>query len=918
MPYPAGFLDELRARVSLADVVGRRVALQKRGREYTGLCPFHKEKTPSFHVVEEKGFYHCLAAETEIITADGVVPIAELAGKTATILTRGGRWQKGRFQSYGTQRLYRIELSRNGVRKVLHATSGHRWFVRGRVSAAITTALKSGHRLESVWPVRRTAWNLAPEGIRHGIVFGDGTIQHKGLGCYGTVNLHGDKADDLGRWFADYNPAAKKREAGQDYLRAYGGRDFAHMKCLPPATSGEDYLLGFLAGYLATDGHVAKDGTVMLNAADGAVLNHIRTMAARLGIGTFGVTTQTRLGYLDAETPISRVHFVNDTLSAEFFLRREARARFEGSAKRFARLRWVVRSVTETERVEEVFCAEVDGEHAFALADNILTGNCFGCGAHGDVIGFAMQTQNLGFREAVEELAGVAGLDVPRETPQEREREQRRATLGGAMAAAATFFQAQLAAPGGAAARAYLDGRGLDGEAIRRFGLGFAPDARDALKRALGPQFSEALLIEAGLVRKAEDRPDSYDYFRNRVVFPIADRRGQVIAFGGRVMGDGQPKYLNSPDTPLFQKGRVLYGWPAARAAAARDPSAIVTEGYMDVIALQRAGFGTAVAPLGTALTEHQLDEVWKLADEPVLCFDGDAAGQRAAARALDRALPLLKAGRSLRFAVLPEGEDPDTLIRRFGAAAMREVLGRAQPLAERLWDAESAQPVDTPERRAALEARLDKRVGSIADRAVQEHYRRFFKDRLFRHFRSGDGFQRPDSRRRFPPPNGRRPSGPGRAPQVDPGLLRRRNSEIRLALLMNFPFLLDEQVEAVAEIRFHDRELDRLRREILRVHAENPALDAATLKFHLTQNGFGTVVARVLSPQVLNHVASARPEADPELARETWLELSRQVEELNEARDRAAAESELAADLSTETWERHHSLFERKQRENP
>lgn len=538
--------------------------------------------------------------------------------------------------------------------------------------------------------------------------------------------------------------------------------------------------------------------------------------------------------------------------------------------------------------------------------------HCFGCGAHGDVIGFAMQTQNLGFREAVEDLARVAGLEVPRETPQEREREQRRATLAGAMSAAAQFFQAQLAGPGGTAARAYLDGRGLDADAIRRFGLGFAPDARDALKRALAKQFPEPLLIEAGLVRKAEDRPDSYDYFRNRVMFPIADRRGQVIAFGGRVMGDGQPKYLNSPDTPLFQKGRVLYSWPAARAAAARDPSAIVTEGYMDVIALQRAGFGTAVAPLGTALTEFQLEEVWKLAAEPVLCFDGDAAGQRAAGRALDRALPLLKAGRSLRFAVMPDGDDPDTLIRRMGADAMREVLTRAQPLAEKLWDLETAQPADTPERRAALEVRLEARVRHIGDRSVQDHYRRFFKDRLFQAFRGGQSnwqkARRSPSRKTGPALR----EGP---PRADPAMLRRRNAEVRLALLMNYPFLLNDHVEDIADARFPDRELDRLLHEILRIHAQKPDLDASTLKFHLTENGFGTVVNRVLSPQVLTHAASARPQADPEIVRAAWSELTRQIEQIGETRDVAAAEQDLATDMSVETWARHQPLFERKQR---
>jgi DNA primase len=280
--------------------------------------------------------------------------------------------------------------------------------------------------------------------------------------------------------------------------------------------------------------------------------------------------------------------------------------------------------------------------------------HCFGCGAHGDVIGFVMRADNLDFIEAVEKLAGEAGLPVPQATSQERERAQRQKTLLEAMEAAAAFYETRLWASAGNRARQYLLGRGLDPETIRRFRLGWAPDERQFLRRALAADFPDALLIEAGLARCPEEG-EPFDYFRSRVIFPIGDRAGRVIAFGGRVLGDGQPKYLNSPDSALFEKGRVLYGWSAARAAAARDdgaagPGAIVTEGYMDVIALHRAGFATAVAPLGTALTEFQLHELWRLAPEPTLCFDGDAAGQRAAARALRRALPFLKPGRSLRF----------------------------------------------------------------------------------------------------------------------------------------------------------------------------------------------------------------------------------------------------------------------------
>src|SRR6266567_4722111 len=244
--------------------------------------------------------------------------------------------------------------------------------------------------------------------------------------------------------------------------------------------------------------------------------------------------------------------------------------------------------------------------------------HCFGCGAQGDAIGFLMRADNLDFIEAVERLAGEAGIAVPQQTPQDRERAHRQKTLLEALAAAADFYEGQLWAPSGSRAREYLTERGLDEETIRRFRLGWASDDRQALRRALAGDFPEALLHEAGLLRTPEDGGNPYDYFRGRVMFPIGDRAGRVIAFGGRTIGDGQPKYLNSPDTPVFEKGRVLYGLSIARANATIDadgngPAVIVTEGYMDVIALHRAGFTTAVAPLGTALTEAQLQELWRV-----------------------------------------------------------------------------------------------------------------------------------------------------------------------------------------------------------------------------------------------------------------------------------------------------------------
>ncbi|MGB8843025.1 MAG: DNA primase, partial [Aliidongia sp.] len=370
--------------------------------------------------------------------------------------------------------------------------------------------------------------------------------------------------------------------------------------------------------------------------------------------------------------------------------------------------------------------------------------HCFGCGAHGDVIGYVMQTQNLGFLDAIEALAAEAGLEVPKPTPQERERAVREKTLNEVTEAACAFFQAQLQTRAGAAARAYLERRGLDDAAIERFRLGYAPGGNGLLKQHLLAEFPESLLLEAGLIGQKDGRDSSFDYFRDRVTFPILDRAGRVIAFGGRVTGDGKPKYLNSPDTPIFHKGGVLYGLSWARAGIGKGAELVVTEGYMDVIAMHRAGFDGAVAPLGTALTEHQLAELWRLENEPVLCFDGDAAGQRAAGRALDRALPLLKPGKSLRFATLPPGEDPDTLIGKFGAAALQGVLKSAQPLAEVLWAQElAARPCDTPERKADLRNRLKARSGLIQDPGLALEYQNFFKNCVYERLRPAWNGQR-------------------------------------------------------------------------------------------------------------------------------------------------------------------------------
>ena len=332
----------------------------------------------------------------------------------------------------------------------------------------------------------------------------------------------------------------------------------------------------------------------------------------------------------------------------------------------------------------------------------------------------------------------MAGVPLPKISQEEEARAARRKTLHDIVELAAKFFQDTLASRGGAKARGYLADRGLDAATQLKFRLGYAPGERYALKEYLGSQgIPTEDMIEAGLLISGDEIPVPFDRFRDRVMFPIIDLRGRVIAFGGRALEkDAQAKYLNSPETPLFHKGATLYNIAAARQAAHEGAQIIAVEGYIDVIAMVTAGFGGAVAPLGTALTEDQLGLLWKMADEPVLCFDGDGAGVRAAYRAVDLAMPRLKPGKSLKFALLPQGQDPDDLVRSGGREAVSEVIGAARPLADMLWARETeGHSFDTPERRAALEARVNGVTASIADDAVRKYYRQDFTGRLANFF---------------------------------------------------------------------------------------------------------------------------------------------------------------------------------------
>ena len=536
--------------------------------------------------------------------------------------------------------------------------------------------------------------------------------------------------------------------------------------------------------------------------------------------------------------------------------------------------------------------------------------HCFGCGAHGDVIGFVMRADNLSFPEAVERLAEQAGLAVPASSPEERQRAQEAVSLYAVTEKACAHFARELAGARGRAARDYLARRGLDETAVARFRLGYAPDSRTALKTALmGGGVTESLLVTAGLLIVPEDGRPSYDRFRGRVVFPIFDRRGRPIAFGGRVLGEGEPKYLNSPDTPLFQKGQVLYGWAHALKGARETGTLVVTEGYMDVIALTAAGI-PAMAPLGTALTESQILALWRVVPEPVLCFDGDAAGARAAARAAERALPLLRPGLSFRFVALPRGEDPDSLVRARGARGMESLLATAAPLAEVIWNLEvRGRPVDTPERRALIEKRLMERARAIADRGVQEHYLREFRARLRAAF--ADFSPVAGARRRARPG-----AATGRARLASDPLMAgaegsaEARERVLVATVLNHPEILAEVAEELSGAEIGNHELDSLRQAILEIAATGGVPGAEALAQALAERGFRRTVEALsgAAARVLDWFA--RPgaaRADALIGFRQVLALHQRFGGLRAALE--AGESALAEDMTEAQWERFRAL---------
>ncbi len=527
----------------------------------------------------------------------------------------------------------------------------------------------------------------------------------------------------------------------------------------------------------------------------------------------------------------------------------------------------------------------------------------FSSGKHGDIFAFVMESEGVTFPEAVERLASLAGVAVPKLSREAEAQESRRHTLHDVCEQAAVFFEATLASRAGAKARGYLADRGIDPSTQVKFRIGYAPAERFALKEHLGKLgISVEDMIEAGLLVAADDIPVPYDRFRNRVMFPISDFGGRIVAFGGRALDKDAPaKYLNSPETPLFHKGATLYNGAVARQAAHGGAPVIAVEGYVDVIAMVTAGYAATVAPLGTALTTDQLALLWKMADEPILCFDGDSAGRRAAYRAIDLALPLIKPGKSLLFATLPDGHDPDDLVRSGGAGAIADVLAAARPLGEMLWTRETETArFDTPERRAGLEARINELANGIGDEAVRRYYRQDLRERM-RNLtapppqpgRYMPGRFTPD-RRSAGPGRGERgkggnprggaagfgpvPLGPASARLQASSIVRGSRSALppREALILvaacNHPWLIESHAEELADIEFLNADADLLRRAMLEAAAAS--LDPVTpdaLRAALLARECGPMLARIEA--ALTHIADwpAREGAADEDIRQWW-----------------------------------------------
>ena len=568
---------------------------------------------------------------------------------------------------------------------------------------------------------------------------------------------------------------------------------------------------------------------------------------------------------------------------------------------------------------------------------------CFGCKASGDIFRFLVEKQGMAFPEAVEQLASEAGLAMPVVSAEARAAETTRASLYDVMELAAQYFEQNLQSPAGAAARGYLAGRGISPGMQKTFRIGYAANARHALKTWLASKdISADLINQSGVVVSGEDIAVSYDRFRDRVMFPIRDARGRVIAFGGRALSPGVPaKYLNSPETPLFHKGAVLYNFDQARAPAHKHGTIVAVEGYMDVIAMARAGIAHAVAPLGTALTPEQIALMWRIAPEPVLCFDGDEAGMKAAYRALDTTLGLLAPGQSLRFALLPNGQDPDDLLKNEGAGAIKAVVDGALPLSDMLWRrALETNDRATPERRALFESSIRNAIAAITDERVRHHYQADLRARTSALWRQSGASPAKGASRHWPGQRARTTGKPyrgGRARRPEDWELAipasnslkasalaragtnlldsERREHLMILCVLNHPELLYEDAELLSDAEIHNRQLEHLKRAILDAAALNEDLDSAALRAHLDKKGLQPAIAG-LERRAGNinawFVDTATATSDARTGLQQMAELHRKAVTLE--RELRAAEQMLAEDPSVANLDHLNEIREQLQ----
>ena len=502
--------------------------------------------------------------------------------------------------------------------------------------------------------------------------------------------------------------------------------------------------------------------------------------------------------------------------------------------------------------------------------------HCFSSGKHGDAISFFMEVEGLSFPEAVERLAEMAGVEMPKADPRAEERAARNKKTISWMEQAQIFFEKSLYRDVGSNARNYLKGRGLSKTAAEVFGMGFAPNHFSALKDELMQQGASArMLIEAGLIIEPEDQGrEPWDRFRDRIMFPIHDTRGRLVAFGGRAMDkEAKAKYLNSPETPIFQKGQLLYNYHRARKAISNPQNGargmIVAEGYMDVIALSRAGFEHAVAPMGTALTEEQLALLWRSGPEPILCFDGDKAGLRAAFRSVERALPLIKPGQTLRFAMLPDGQDPDDLIKAKGRGAMEEVLTRAIGLVDMLWEREvQAEPLNSPEAKAGLKSRIFAALKEIQHDDVRAQYQTVLLDRFDAEFGrqkksyGGNNWNKPANRK----------ASPALKATMQSGAIEAAREKRLIGAILEWPELLERVDETLFELQFSSPQAAQMQRALLSYWRVTKVVEKSALNTHIASEGLETLHREYARDRLLIKAAMGGSDAELDTRTALWM----------------------------------------------